>query len=303
MLPQTNFLEILDTLLLPVVNRVFHFLSLPIAGTDDMVQHSTLRRAYFNFILSIAGANLQEVFYSESTLSKQRVLIRRRFFAPIPEDPKLTVQASASLTRAENKDHLQSILQSITHYIANDSLAPDQRYGFGVLNKLLLIWVDQYRPPTAPPLANGTAPPPSPVPGFERFLYEQAVKLCFEVPLKADFDYSDAQSFQVRGWFGNRSPVARKKVLSTDPSRETVSLSRTGHRRDCGSAQSAVAEARERVCRVYDDELLPVHQLPARGKRAVHDCSARSSRVRPPLFLPATLWWRWRTRVKNSRRD
>ncbi|KAG0654816.1 pre-tRNA nuclear export protein [Rhodotorula mucilaginosa] len=161
---KTNFLEILDTLLLPVVNRVFHFLSLPIAGTDDMVQHSTLRRAYFNFILSIAGANLQEVFYSE-----------------------------------KNKDHLQSILQSITHYIANDSLAPDQRYGFGVLNKLLLIWVDQYRPPTAPPLANGTAPPPSPVPGFERFLYEQAVKLCFEVPLKADFDYSDAQSFQVIG--------------------------------------------------------------------------------------------------------
>lgn len=106
---------------------------------------------------------------------------------------------------------MQSILQSITHYIANDSLAPDQRYGFGVLNKLLLIWVDQYRPPTAPPLANGTAPPPSPVPGFERFLYEQAVKLCFEVPLKADFDYSDAQSFQVRGSFRHLVAGLNKK--------------------------------------------------------------------------------------------
>lgn len=38
-------------------------------GTDDTVEHSTLRRAYFTFILSIASANLQEVFYSESALS------------------------------------------------------------------------------------------------------------------------------------------------------------------------------------------------------------------------------------------
>ncbi|GJN94034.1 hypothetical protein Rhopal_007097-T1 [Rhodotorula paludigena] len=165
---KTNFLDILDTLLLPVFNRVFHFLQLPIAGTDDTVQHSTLRRAYFGFILSITGANLQEVFYSE-----------------------------------KNKAHLQSILQSITHYISTDSLAPDQRHGFGVLNKLLQLWVEPYRPPTAPPLANGTAPPPSPVPGFERFLYENAVKICFEVPLKPDFDYSDAQSFQVIGEIAN----------------------------------------------------------------------------------------------------
>lgn len=96
---------------------------------------------------------------------------------------------------AENKPHLQGVLQSITHYIANDSLAPDQRFGFLVLNKFLTLWVTPYRAPTAPALANGA--PPSPVPGFEQFLYTNAVKLCFEVPLKADFDYSDAQSYQV----------------------------------------------------------------------------------------------------------
>ncbi|GAA5960825.1 hypothetical protein JCM21900_002296 [Sporobolomyces salmonicolor] len=160
---KTNFLEILDTLLLPVFNRVFHFLQLPVAGTDDTLQHSHLRRAYFNFILTIAGANLQEVFYSE-----------------------------------KNKAHLQSILQSITHYIATDSLAADQRYGFGVLNKLIQIWVEPYSPS-----GNATAPAPSPVPGFEQFLYQNVVKLCFEVPMRADFDYSDAQSFQVIGEIAN----------------------------------------------------------------------------------------------------
>lgn len=98
----------------------------------------------------------------------------------------------------ENKPHLEDILQSIPHYIANDSLAPDQRFGFILLNKLLALWVDPFRAPTAPPLAIPL--PLSPVPGFEQFLYSNVVKLCFEVPLKADFDYGDAQSFQVCPW-------------------------------------------------------------------------------------------------------
>jgi hypothetical protein len=71
LLSQTAFTEILDTLLLPLLNRVFNFLESPIAGTDDAVQHSQLRRAYFNFILSITAANMQEVFYSESELRAQ----------------------------------------------------------------------------------------------------------------------------------------------------------------------------------------------------------------------------------------
>lgn len=61
-----SILTILDTLLLPVFNRVFYFLKLPITGTDDVVQHSTLRRAYFTLIISIVASNLQEVFYSPS---------------------------------------------------------------------------------------------------------------------------------------------------------------------------------------------------------------------------------------------
>jgi exportin-T len=169
-----------------------------------MVQHSTLRRAYFNFILSICGANLQEVFYSASTSSVPSSLLKFCFRKCAREaarageaysHPPPSLPSSPSYL-AENKDQLQNILQSIIHYISNDSLAPDQRYGFMVLNKLVVLWVDPYRVPTAPPPA--TAAAPSPIPGFEQFLYQNAVKACFEVPMGQEFDYSDAQSVQVR---------------------------------------------------------------------------------------------------------
>jgi exportin-T len=87
-------------------------------------------------------------------------------------------------------------LQSVTHYIANDSLAPDQRLGFIALTKFASLWVTQA--PGTTPVAGTTAVTTSPVDGFEKFLYANAVGLCFQVPLMASFDYSDAGSYQVR---------------------------------------------------------------------------------------------------------
>ncbi|SGY86016.1 BQ5605_C009g05795 [Microbotryum silenes-dioicae] len=167
---KTSILEVLDTLLLPVFNRVFHFLKQPITGTDDEIQHATLRRAYFNFILSITSSNLQQVFYSE-----------------------------------KNQSSLSSILSSVTHYIALDNAQiSDQRFGFIVLNKLLSLWV--VSPPV--PATNASSGQPntavlvmeeSPVPGFETFLYSSAIPMCLQVPLRPNFDLLDAQSFQMMG--------------------------------------------------------------------------------------------------------
>ncbi|KAK4053974.1 pre-tRNA nuclear export protein [Microbotryomycetes sp. JL221] len=157
---KTSFVEILDALLLPVVNRVVHFLKTPINGTDDAVYHAQLRRAYFNFLLSITGANLQQVLYSD-----------------------------------RNKAHLQDLLQSIAHYVATDSTAPDQRLGLAVLNKLGSLWIEPLSPTANGTSTNGVTTP-TPVPGFEQFLYTNAVKLCFELPLQRSFDFGDAQSYQ-----------------------------------------------------------------------------------------------------------
>ena len=72
----------------------------------------------------------------------------------------------------------------------------DQRYGFGVLCKLVMLWVDPF--PLPPVTPKSPAVVPSPVPGFERFIYENVIGMCFEIPLKRSFDYSDAQSYQAR---------------------------------------------------------------------------------------------------------
>lgn len=89
---QFDFLLILDALLIPVFERVFYFLKLPIAGTDDMIQHSNLRRAYFGFLISIAQANLTEVFYSESALPS----------------PLLTLPAGLTPARAQRTSRISS---------------------------------------------------------------------------------------------------------------------------------------------------------------------------------------------------
>lgn len=166
------FTDILDALLLPVFNRVYEFLKLDVTGTDDAVQHSSLRRAYFNLLLSIAQGGMPHVLYSNT-----------------------------------NKPHLETILQSITHYVAAPDTAPiDQRFGFIALSKFRDLWVDPIVPAATKPKANGvaggkTAAPvePSPVPGFEQFLYEHAVKVCFEVPMRPTFDFDDAACVQVLG--------------------------------------------------------------------------------------------------------
>lgn len=86
------------------------------------------------------------------------------------------------------------MLKSVVHYISNDSLAIDQKFGFLVLEKFLALWVV----PTVPVVKPGVvAITSSPVPGFEQFLYNSVVGICFEIPLKKNFDFEDAQSFQV----------------------------------------------------------------------------------------------------------
>ena len=54
----------LDLLLASVCDRTYFFLEQPVTGTDDIQQHSELRRAYFTLLMSICTALMSDVFYS-----------------------------------------------------------------------------------------------------------------------------------------------------------------------------------------------------------------------------------------------
>jgi exportin-T len=55
---------ILDTLLTPLLQRVFATLAEPTTGTDDEIQLAELRREYLNFILIILNQDLGSVLVS-----------------------------------------------------------------------------------------------------------------------------------------------------------------------------------------------------------------------------------------------
>lgn len=71
---QDAFAEMLDLLLGPVFDRVYYFLEQPVTGTDDIQQHSELRRAYFTLLLSTSNANMEGVFASEREFAMTRHL-------------------------------------------------------------------------------------------------------------------------------------------------------------------------------------------------------------------------------------
>lgn len=84
-----------------------------------------------------------------------------------------------------NLCHLESILQTITQQLASEeALLPDLRLGFGVLHRMASTWLKPCQ-----------STEPAPVPGFERFLYDHVIPLCFSLPKKQKFDWSDAESY------------------------------------------------------------------------------------------------------------
>ncbi|KAH9817708.1 armadillo-type protein [Melampsora americana] len=86
-----------------------------------------------------------------------------------------------------NLCHLESILQTIIQQVASEeALPPDLRLGFGVLHRMASTWLKPCQ-----------STEPAPVPGFERFLYDHVIPLCFALPKKPKFDWSDAESYLI----------------------------------------------------------------------------------------------------------
>lgn len=158
---------VLDSLLTPLLQRVFAGLAEPITGTDDEIQLAELRREYLTFVQIILNNDLGAVLVSDAN---------QNFFEPL----------IISVTTLAN---------TVTNGTGNLAAS---RLAFSVITRMADLWggpniATLGAPPTSP------SPLPSPAfPGFDRFLIERFHPICWEVLREPQFQPStDAQAKQV----------------------------------------------------------------------------------------------------------
>ena len=97
--------DIMDSLFLGLIERIFYFLNQPITGTDDSMERAELQKAYISLISSLIQADLDAILVSE-----------------------------------KNQGQLQTLLQSIVYYAGNASDKICQRAAVGALGNIVFKW-------------------------------------------------------------------------------------------------------------------------------------------------------------------
>lgn len=123
--------SILDSLLTPLLNRVFAALSVEPEGTDEAIQTAELRREYLNFLLVILDNDLSSVFISTN-----------------------------------NQSVFETIISTIEHFTKDPTDLPTAKLAFATLSKFCNTWGG---PDITNPSTNSQVPQPS-IPGFDRFM-------------------------------------------------------------------------------------------------------------------------------------
>lgn len=159
--------NVLDSLLTPLLQRVFTGLAEPISGTDDEIQLAELRREYLTFIQVILNNDLGSVLVSNAN---------QGFFEPL-------ILSVTSLAKTVN---------SGTGNLTSSRLA------FSVLTRMADLWGGpNIATLAAEPTSTNISPSPA-FPGFDRFLIERFHPICWEVLKEPQFrPAQDAQAKQV----------------------------------------------------------------------------------------------------------
>ncbi|CAJ0757562.1 9473_t:CDS:10 [Entrophospora sp. SA101] len=143
------------------------------SGTDETILFVVLRKAYLNFILGLLNGGMDQVLISEL-----------------------------------NKPNLENILQSVIHYASDTSEISSLKISFNILSRAISLWgvnpsqITQDITTTATVTTTNNSSNDAfsrtlesqPLPGFERFMYEHILRVCFELPMKQSFDVADGQS-------------------------------------------------------------------------------------------------------------
>lgn len=158
---------VLDSLLTPLLQRVFAGLAEPITGTDDEIQLAELRREYLTFVQIILNNDLSSVLVSDSN---------QGFFEPL----------ILSVTE---------LAKTVTTGTGNLAAS---RLAFSVIARMADLWGGPSIAVLAPEPVSSNLPPTPAFPGFDRFLIERFHPICWEVLKEPQFrPAQDAQAKQV----------------------------------------------------------------------------------------------------------
>ncbi|KAH8707162.1 Exportin-T [Phaeosphaeriaceae sp. PMI808] len=169
---------ILDTVMTPVLQRIFTALAVTPSGTDDEIQLAELRREYLNFIIVVLNQGLGSVLVSNA-----------------------------------NQSTFEPIITSIETFARDTHDYPTARIAISVLIRMTNVWSG---PDKVGPGANQTPTSPvttqSPLPGFENFVMERFSPLAWSIPASPGFNSKDAQAKQVLYEAANLQTEIVKKV-------------------------------------------------------------------------------------------
>lgn len=158
--------SVLDSLLSPLLQRIFTGLSEPVTGTDDEIQLSELRREYLSFVQVILNNDLGSTLVSGSN---------QAMFEPL---------VASVILLAKN-------VGSGTGNLAGSKLA------FMVLTRMVSLWGGPDVAQIAQPAQGQPPPAPSPtaLPGFDQFMIDRFNPVCWDVLRDQQFrPSSDAQA-------------------------------------------------------------------------------------------------------------
>lgn len=157
---KTQILDILDTLLTPLLQRIFASFAEPTTGTDDEIQLGELRREYLNFLIVLLSNNLESILVSP-----------------------------------RNQAIFDTIVSTIEHFARDTSEHPDAKLATSVLTRMASVWGG---PNITDPLDSTTSPAPS-LPGFDQFMMTRFSALTWGVMTNPAFDPKDPQANRVVG--------------------------------------------------------------------------------------------------------
>ncbi|KAF2110054.1 Exportin-T [Lophiotrema nucula] len=155
--------NVLDTLLTPLLQRIFNALGVAPTGTDDEIQLAELRREYLNFISTLLNHGLGSVLVSNA-----------------------------------NQATFQTIITSLDTFARDTSDYPTARLSVSVIIRMISAWGG---PDKVGPGANQAPTSPvtsqAPIPGFDNFAVERFSPLAWNVPGSPGFNTKDGQARQV----------------------------------------------------------------------------------------------------------